>query len=334
MRRNLHLPTLALAITTFAFAQPRISSVANGAEFTNTLAPASLGTIFGTGLAPGIGSPDRLPFPTSLNGVSVNVNGRPAPLTYVSPTQINFQLPSATNPGTASAVVVNGSQTSAAVNFPVASTAPGIFQYGAGRGVIQNQDYSLNSRENLAAGRSAVIVYLTGIGLTNPSVPDGTASPGGPLAQPPLESRATIGGENARILFLGLTPGNVGLAQANIEIPSLPISGDYPLVIEVGGRRSQPVSVAVEGDPRIGLPEGATCFSGPVESVTLSLDKELSGQADEIVIGGERLCPTCDNKAPVYGPFVGLINKARRARMLVDACYDSFGTVNFVRLRR
>ena len=334
MLRFCFLLTLLIAIAASAFAQPRVNSVANGADFSNTLAPASLGTIFGAGLAPSVASPDRLPFPTSLNGVSVNINGRPAPLTYVSPSQINFQLPSSTSVGTASAIVVNGSQTSGAVSFSVSTAAPGIFQYGAGRGVIQNQDYSLNSRENLAAGRSIIIVYLTGIGLTNPLVPDGSASPGGPLAQPPLEYKATIGGENARILFLGLTPGNVGLAQANIEVPSLAISADYPLVMEVGGRRSRPVNVGVEGDPRIGLPEGAKCFFGPVESVTLSIEKQLSGQADEIVVGSTRLCPICDAKAPIYGPFVGLLDKARRARMLVDACYDEFGTVNFVRLRR
>jgi len=228
------LIVILLAGATGLWAQPRITSVAQGAEFSNTLAPGTLATIFGTGLAPAIASPDRLPFPTTLNGITVNINGRAAALTYISATQINFQLPVGTAIGTASAVVVNGSQTSPAVNFPVAATAPGIFQYGASRGVVQNQEGALNTPENLARPRSIITVYLTGIGLTNPAVADGTAAPSSPLAQPALSSSATIGGVDARILFLGLSPGFVGLAQANLEVPVLAGSGDTQLVIEVG----------------------------------------------------------------------------------------------------
>jgi len=334
MLRQILLMGLAGLSAVHVSAQPRISSVVHGAEFTATLAPGSLGTIFGTGLAPAVSAPDRLPFPTLLNGVSVSISGRPAPLTYISPTQINFQVPAGTPVGNATAVVTSGTQTSASAAFPVAARAPGVFQYGAGRGVIQNQDFSLNTANNLATQRSAVIVYLTGIGITSPPVPDGEASPGSPLAQPGSSFSATIGGSPARVFFLGLTPGNVGLAQANIEIPPLAASGDYPLVIEVGGRRSRPVTVSLQGNPSIGLPEGATCLSGTIEQVTLSLNREVSGEADDLVIGNTRLCPSCDSRSPIYGPFVALINKARQARLSIDACYDEFGTMNWLRVRR
>src|SRR5438034_1285892 len=70
------------------------------------------------------GSYTSTPLPTSLNGVSVAVNGATVPLLYVSPGQINFQLPYETATGTASATVTSGCGPSAPVAFPVASAAP------------------------------------------------------------------------------------------------------------------------------------------------------------------------------------------------------------------
>ena len=77
-------------------------------------------------------------------------------------------------------------------------------------------------------------MYLTGIGAVDNAVADGSPAPTSPLSKATAAYTATIGAASASIQFLGFSPGWAGLAQANIQVPTLP-SGDYPLVITVGG---------------------------------------------------------------------------------------------------
>ena len=111
--------------TRIGAASVTVSGVSNGADFSTAVAPGSLASLFGTALASGIASAAAVPVATTLNGTTVNVNGRPAPITYLSPTQINFQVPITTTPGTASVTVTFGGQTSTPVQFTVAAAAPG-----------------------------------------------------------------------------------------------------------------------------------------------------------------------------------------------------------------
>jgi uncharacterized protein (TIGR03437 family) len=339
MRKLLVLLAAALSLA----AQPRVTGVGNAADYAPAIAPGSLATIVGTGLAPTTASAASLPLPTALNGVTVTLGGRAARLSYISPTQINFQVPVAAPAGPGSLVVsVNGTASNSFLTSVVAA-APGVFQYGANRGVIQNADYSLNTTANPAASGSSIIAYLTGIGATTPAVADGVAAPASPLAAPVVAGQATIGGARATIQFLGLTPGAVGLAQANLQVPSLP-TGDHPLVIQMNGRSSQSVLLAVRGGAPPGsggsgggelapLPSELTCLSGPVDSVVFSRAPTPQGLADEVTIAETRLCATCPVKPPLYEPFVRKLNHARRARIAVDACYDSVGTFTYLRLR-
>lgn len=322
-----------ILVAVSAWAQPRITAVAQGADFSATLAPGTLASVIGTGFAASAISASTVPLPTTLSNVSVNVNGRAVPLTFANATQINFQLPVGTTPGTASLTVTNGAQASAAVSFAVSAYAPGVFQYGAGHGVIQNQDYSLNSATNRAAPGTVVTVYLTGIGATSPAVTDGNIAPSLPLAMPLSAGRATIAGVSAPVLFLGLTPGNVGLAQANVQIPPLVSDGDYPLVIQLGGVSSKPVIISAKASKGAGLPDGATCIDGPVDSITFSLQFKTPGLADEVIIDGVTLCAKCAVKPPIYPEFVSKLEEARTTGINVDACYDGAGAVYLVRMR-
>jgi uncharacterized protein (TIGR03437 family) len=104
------------------------------------------------------------------------------------------------------------------------------------------------SPQSPAPAGSLIVAYLTGIGPLSATPADGTAAPLSPLSQAILPFSATIGGVDAPVQFLGLTPTLVGLAQANIQVPALP-TGDYPLIVTVGGVSSAPATVSVLASP-------------------------------------------------------------------------------------
>jgi uncharacterized protein (TIGR03437 family) len=89
-----------------------------------------------------------------------------------------------------------------------------------------------------------IVVYLSGIGPLTPPLHEGLPTPGDLLYWAALPYSATIGGQPAEVAFLGLTPGQTGLAQANILIPSLP-PGPHTLVISIDGNASNAVEVFV-----------------------------------------------------------------------------------------
>ncbi len=237
--------TLASFTILGAFGQT-ISSVTNSASFAaSEVAPGSIATIFGADLSTGTALAEAVPLPTTLAGTTVKVNGTPVPLYFVSPNQINFQVP---NDALAGLPTFNASLTigSSSAQFTVSTAAPGIFIGTDGHAVVQNQDYSINAAADPAATASYVTVYLTGIGPVDNPVAAGVATPSSSLSRATSPVSATIGRVPASVVFLGLTPQNVGLAQANIQIPDLP-PGTYPLVITVGGAVSNPGSISVSG---------------------------------------------------------------------------------------
>ena len=255
--RALRLGLLSAALAPVALAQITIGAVTNGASFAaNSLSPGSIATIFGTNLATSTGAgAASIPLPKTLGGASVTVNGIRAPLFYAGSAdsgahggQINFQIPYGIPVGTASVVVTVGSAKSATFTALTQTASPGIFQFGTNRAVAQNPDGSLNNSNNPVAAGSYIVAYLTGIGPVDHPVQDGAATPQQPLSRATSPYSATIGGQNANVFFLGLTPGFVGLAQANITVPSLP-NGTYPLVITVDGAPSNALLVTVSGAP-------------------------------------------------------------------------------------
>jgi uncharacterized protein (TIGR03437 family) len=221
-----------------------ISAVTDGASFGPRIAPGELATIFGASLASGTAQPSSTPLPTTLNGTTVLVNSIQAPLVYVSAAQINFQVPSSvtTSPVTVQVNTPSGSTPSVSVELVL--QGPAIFQYAVNRAVAQNANGKLNSSTSPAAANSVITVYLTGQGAVNNAVADGTAAPSSPLSTATATATATIGVQNAPVQFLGLAPGFVGLAQANIQLPNLP-AGDYPLVIVVGGAMSTSAVISI-----------------------------------------------------------------------------------------
>ena len=220
--------------------------VQNGATFTsNPVAPGSVVTLKGNNLAGRIAAALSYPLASTMAGASVSVNGTPAPLFYVSPSQINIQLPYEIAPGSAALSVNACGGTSPVATFQVAPTAPYILLGGNGAALIQNADYSLNSAAKPAHAGDTVMVYLIGIGAVDNTVATGQPAGNMVLAHAKAPSSATIGGQSAPVLFLGLTPGFVGLAQANLTVPSL-ATGSYDLIVTVGGVASNTVKLYVQ----------------------------------------------------------------------------------------
>ena len=227
-----------------------IQAVTDAASYAPRVSPGSMATIFGTGLANTKVNASTFPLPSTLGGAAVFISQSStttqAPLIYASPTQINFQVPSRLVAGIAAMYVTLGGGRSLVFNFSVVAASPGIFQDSNNHAIAQNPGNSMNSSSNPASGGAVVVVYLTGQGPVDNPVADGTPAPTTPLARVKATATATIGGVDAPVQFLGLSPGFAGLAQANIQIPTL-ATGDYPLVITSGGYVSASALISVSG---------------------------------------------------------------------------------------
>lgn len=229
-----------------AAAVPVVQSVTDSATYGPRVAPGSLASIFGSGLASATAAATGFPVSTLLGGTTVSIGGTLAPLLYVSATQINFQVPKSTAAGTVNVVVNGPGGASASYAMTVTAAAPSIFQYGSNHAVAQNADGSLNSTSAPAAAGSVITVYLTGQGTVSNPVADGAAAPTTAVSTASATATATIGPLNAPVQFLGLTPEFAGLGQANIQVPALP-TGDYPLVITAGGYIGASAVISVSG---------------------------------------------------------------------------------------
>ena len=224
--------TAAQQITVTVSAQ-QIGGLLDGASFVPAVAPGSIVSLFVGGFSLPTAAAGTIPLPNNLGGASVTIAGQALPFFYVSSTQLNVQLPW-NLPGGANNVTVSGGGVSATASFNVVSAAPGIFVYGNNLAVAQNQDYTLNDASHPAKAGSYVTVYLTGIGPLDNPVGLGQATPSQPYSRATTAAQATVGGMQAQISFIGMAPGFVGLAQADIQIPPTLAPGTYPIQIQMG----------------------------------------------------------------------------------------------------
>jgi uncharacterized protein (TIGR03437 family) len=156
--------------------------------------------------------------PTVLRDTQVLVNGSAAPLFYVSPTQINFQVPLEVSGSTAQVVVVSNGVQGPTSEVDLATEAPGIFTVPeTGEGAVLNEDSTLNSAENPARAGSVVQIFATGLGAVSPPVPSGQPAPISPLSETVTRPAVLIGEIPAEVSSSGLTPGTVGVYQINVH---------------------------------------------------------------------------------------------------------------------
>jgi uncharacterized protein (TIGR03437 family) len=180
---------------------------------------------------------------TTLGGTRVLFGGVAAPMIYAARGQVSAVVPYSVAAAQSTNVVVEyQGRSSAAMQVQVAGTAPGIFTLdasGRGQGAILNQDYTVNGAQNAAARGSAVMIYVTGEGQTEPAGGDGKLAGDSPPR--PLETvTATIGGQSAEVLYAGGAPGLVaGVMQVNARVPAGAATGAaVPVLVKVGANQS------------------------------------------------------------------------------------------------
>ena len=243
-----------------------VVNAANFAPITNPVAPGELVSLYGTGLASSTMQAQNLPLPTSLGNVEVMVNGKAAPLFYVSPTQITILIPSSVSPANnvnyASIQVVNGSSTSNAVTVYTNNTAPGVFSSGGdaiGPAAAQRAaNYSLITSTNPATPGSPIVVYYAGGGSVSPAVADGAAAPSNPPAMAAAEPMVYFSGEQGNTLFAGLTPGLAGLYQLNAQVPAGMPAGNFYIDVSTPDAYTSETTISIAGT------SGASVVSGDV----------------------------------------------------------------------
>lgn len=230
-------------------ATPVVAAAANAGSFEpDSAAPGAIVSIFGSTLSMATASASAVPLPTSLADTNVTVNGLPARLLYVSPTQINVELPYITPPGPVRVVVTSAGAASTPFATQVSPAAPGIFTDAAGQAAALDDgdgDDAVDAGHPAKAG-SVVSLFLTGLGAVNAPVRAGQPGPLSPLATAAATVTATVGGLPAEVQFAGLAPGYAGLAQVNLVVPPLP-TGVYPVIIVVGDAMSNSALLNVSG---------------------------------------------------------------------------------------
>ena len=201
------------------------------------LTPGTIVEMFGTGLAATTTSTGAPPLPTTFSGTQVLIGGLSAPIYYVSAGQLNVQVPAelASNQQYPILVSVNG-----AITVPdqlnMVTLQAGVDSFIDGTLVAQHSaDFSLVSAASPAKPGETLVIYLLGMGATNPPVASGQPAPSNPLAMVTVQPTITVGGQSAHVDFAGLAPGFAGLYQIDFDVPATASSGNLPVVISQNG---------------------------------------------------------------------------------------------------
>jgi uncharacterized protein (TIGR03437 family) len=251
--------TYNIGITNVPESVAGIASV-SAASFTGLLASDSIAALFGTGLATTTAAATSTALPTELGGITVTVldaNGvrRTAPLFFVSPTQVNFQMPSATSAGPAVIYVQRNGTVVGQGAATVATVAPGLFSANAsGQGVAAAvvlrikdgvQSFEPVAQFNTATNRfEAVPIDLGGATEQVFLVAFG----GGFRNRSALSAvSAAIGGTSSEVSFAGSQGSLIGVDQVNIRIPrSLIGRGNADVILQADGKSANTVTINVK----------------------------------------------------------------------------------------
>lgn len=231
-------------------AKPTISrnGVVSSATLQPTIAPNSWITISGSNFASTSRSWKKEDIqngrlPSSLDGLSVTVNNKPAYVEFISSSQINALTPDDTSSGAVEVKVTNAAGTSDPVTVQMQQPAPGFFLFDNKYLAAAHADGKAIGKVGLfppfpnlttpAKPGEIIVLYATGCGATDPPATAGqVVAQVSKLVTPP---RISIGGLPADVQFAGLIPGFAGLYQFNVMVPSAVGDGDQPVIADLNG---------------------------------------------------------------------------------------------------
>jgi len=228
----------------------RITGVADGAGFGPVITPGSWAAVTGSNLAPAtrLWLPEEIiegVLPARVEGAGVTVNGRDAAVYYVSPTQINFQVPDGLTDGAVSVEVTNNGALSNTFSATLRQRAPELFRFlPSTYAVALHASYRIAAKPDLFPGCNdatlcpaseanpgeTILLYASGLGATTP------ASPAGKLidAPAPLASPVEVRfGSTAVTAPAWLV--SAGLYQINVKVPDSQPDGDVAVTVSVSG---------------------------------------------------------------------------------------------------
>jgi uncharacterized protein (TIGR03437 family) len=180
--------------------------------------------------------------PTSLDGVSVSMGGKPAYIYYISPGQLNVLAPDVPA-GPITVTVTTSGGTSAAFATTASVYGPAFFDWPGNQVVATRTDYSYAVKAGTFAGATTVaakpgdvvVLWATGFGPTNPAAPTGVAVPSDTAYATSSLPSITIDNMSVVVYGAALAPGSVGLYQIAIQVPPSLADGDWPIQASIDG---------------------------------------------------------------------------------------------------
>ncbi len=239
-----------------ARARPALAGngIVNAASFRPApIAPGSYISLFGSGLSDVrvVESTDYLPL--SLGGVSVSFDvpganlSLPGRIIFVSPTQVNVQVPWELRGQTSALVKVSiGYVSGQLYTAQVADYSPAVYADRSGGAAALDETDAVISSANPARRGHIVQLYVNGLGPVDNQPATGDPAQSTPLSRALAAPSVTIGGRPAPVQFAGLAPGFPGLNQVNVAVPDDVPSGLQDVVLSIGGAAAPPVTLPVQ----------------------------------------------------------------------------------------
>ena len=237
---------------------PTIQTVISAGSYGGftSIAPATWIEIYGQNLATTTadwtGQFDGNNAPTSVGGTTVTVGGKPLFIDYVSPGQVNGQVPSDVAIGSQQVIVTTDAGSSAPFSITVNPTEPGLLappafkvsgtQYAVALFSDGFYDLPPGFASEVASRRAVpgdtLMLFGIGFGPVTPNTPAGVINQNDTTA---LNASVdiSIGGVSAQVTYAGLTEGVVGLYQFNVVVPNIPANDNTPLTFSLNGTAGQ-----------------------------------------------------------------------------------------------
>jgi uncharacterized protein (TIGR03437 family) len=212
------------------------------------VAPGSIISIYGESLASGVEVGPVNPLAQFIGGTSVTINDTILPLLFVSPQQINAQLPSSVADGNYTLEVQNTGLPAISGTLTVARNAPGLFFSTAGstaQAMAFHADSSIVTSSSPASAGETISILGTGFGPYKTTVFDGFFPPN----PPPAVSDSvvlSVGGANP-ISTSTAAPGYTGVVSTQFQVPTgLPSGTSVPVFVSINGVQSNTVMLPIQ----------------------------------------------------------------------------------------